>query len=157
MPQDTVGLAPDAASVGQARRLVRAHCQSVHADAAATDDATLLASELVTNAVIHARTPLHLTVEVTGRTLRVCVQDRHPALPRPRQYSLDRATGRGLRLLETLASAWGVQRVTDHEHPGKVIWFELPLQTRSDVDDDELPAAFAEALDADWMEHVDPL
>ena len=157
MPQATLGLAPDATSVGAARRVIRAHCHAAHADAAATDAATLLVSELVTNAVIHARTPLHLTVEVLGDRLHVAVRDRHPSLPRARQYSLDRATGRGLRLLETLASAWGVQRVTAEEHPGKVIWFELPLQTGSDVDDDELSAAFAQALDPDWMEHVDPL
>ena len=144
-------------SVSAARQLVRERCDRWGADDAATDAAVLLASELVTNAVLHARTPMTITVAHGDGTIRVEVRDAHPALPQTRRYNLDTATGRGLRLLETMASAWGVLKVPHAEQPGKIVWFELPLRTDESVDDVQLSAAFQDVLEISWLEERDPL
>jgi anti-sigma regulatory factor (Ser/Thr protein kinase) len=144
-------------SVPAARQLVREQCDAWGADAAASDAAVLLASELVTNAVLHARTPLTITVMRGQGSIRVEVRDSHPALPEPRRYNVDLATGRGLRLMETLASAWGVLKVPHADRPGKIVWFELPLRTDESVDDAQLAAAFQDVLEVDWLDGVDTL
>lgn len=146
-----LSLSAQPASVPTARRLVRDRCEQWGADAAASDAAVLLASELVTNAVLHARTPLTLTVGGGDGTIRVEVRDWHPALPQARRYNVDTATGRGLRLLETIASAWGVLKVPSAEQPGKIVWFEVPLETDAAVDEAQLAAAFEDVLVVDWM------
>jgi len=89
--------------------------------AGACDDAVALVSELATNAVIHARTPFTITVSRDGDTIRVGVHDRSAVSPRRRAYGLDATTGRGLRLVATIASNWGI----DAEPGGKVVWFEV--------------------------------
>lgn len=89
-----------------------------------TDDIALLTSELVTNAILHARTDLVLEVSVMGSTVRVCVSDQGPGKPLVRSFSATAGSGRGLRLLDTLSSDWG----TDvHPHGGKSIWFEIDV------------------------------
>jgi anti-sigma regulatory factor (Ser/Thr protein kinase) len=111
------------ASVGAARRLVR----KVAADAADVDDdileaAELLVSELVSNAVMHAGTPIDLMVSVSdGPELTVNVSDGSPHQPVPRHYERTASTGRGLRLVEDLSDEWGV---TVRE-TGKTVWFRV--------------------------------
>jgi anti-sigma regulatory factor (Ser/Thr protein kinase) len=85
-----------------------------------------LISELATNAVIHARTEFTVELSRHGDTLRVCVRDASPAQPGMRRYADDSTTGRGLRLVDSMASDWGVQPIT----VGKIIWFELDLAQR---------------------------
>ncbi len=87
--------------------------------------AASLVSELATNCVIHARTPF--TVEVVERhdAVRVCVTDTSPVQARVRRHSLDSTTGRGLRLVASLATAWGAEG----DRNGKTIWFEVSAQT----------------------------
>ncbi len=141
--------------VGEARRFVRAHAPDLPPD---TEDALLLlTSELVTNAVLHARTPMTITVSEGDGTIRVEVRDAHPALPQTRRYNVDTATGRGLRLLETMASAWGVLKVPHAQQPGKIVWFEVPLRTDETVDDAQLAAAFQDVLEIAWLDETDPL
>jgi anti-sigma regulatory factor (Ser/Thr protein kinase) len=118
----------DAASVGAARRLVRA--QLAQADrprstlqAEVADAAGLLVSELVTNAIMHARTPVEVRVSVTDTVLRAEVSDGSQTLPAPRRPIGLAGTGRGLQLLEQVATRWGVLS-TD---TGKTVWFELML------------------------------
>lgn len=90
------------------------------------DDALLLTSELVTNAVLHARTGVRLSV-VTGTTgIHVEVADDDPGLPRQRTADLDDLGGRGLALVAALAGDWGVRLAP----PGKVVWFDLPTPPR---------------------------
>jgi anti-sigma regulatory factor (Ser/Thr protein kinase) len=154
--RDTVGsvdlsLSAQPASVPAARQLVRQRCEDWGADSAASDAAVLLASELVTNAVLHARTPMTLTVAAGEGTIRVEVRDWHPALPQARRYNVDTATGRGLRLLETIASAWGVLKVPSAAQPGKIVWFEVPLVTDASVDEALLAAAFQDVLVVEWL------
>lgn len=106
----------------------------------ACDDAASLVSELATNAVIHARTPFTLVVSRIEDNVRVSVHDGSAVLPRRRAYGLDAATGRGLRLLATMSSNWGIEAETG----GKVVWFELPCEGNGDLpgwyDDMELDA-----------------
>jgi hypothetical protein len=88
-------LDPVPASVGQARSLVWESMAGFDGDA--RDVALLLTSELVTNAILHARTPVHLGVLVDGDRALVCVADRLPESPAlsARAHSHDRPGGRG--------------------------------------------------------------
>lgn len=89
------------------------------------EPAVLLVSELVTNAVLHARTALAVEVERTTRTVRVVVQDGSRRRPQQRLHEVTAATGRGLGLLDAVAWRWGCD---DSPAPyTKAVWFELPL------------------------------
>nr|WP_246339950.1 ATP-binding protein [Streptomyces lunaelactis] len=84
--------------------------------------AELLASELVTNALIHTDHGAVVTATVAASTLRVEVRDFVAGLPVPRVPTADLGTnGRGLVLVQSLADAWGVRT----HGVGKVVWFEL--------------------------------
>lgn len=86
------------------------------------DAATLLVSELVTNAIVHARTPIDLDVVAGALGLRVAVRDHSPTRPTPRHYGRSATTGRGLALVELMSDRHG----TDSDPAeGKTVWFEL--------------------------------
>ena len=85
------------------------------------DVAILLVTELVTNAVLHAGTPVEVAVDDDGGRVRFEVSDGSPAVPTPRRHSIDAATGRGLRLVASLSTDWG----TEATATGKRIWFVL--------------------------------
>jgi anti-sigma regulatory factor (Ser/Thr protein kinase) len=94
-----------------------------------TDTAQLLISELVTNAVIHGRSPVTVTADLSDGLLRVEVSDdnsRHPELRRADDRALD---GRGMHIVDLLAARWGV---TDAPL-GKVVWFELDSSSAQDA------------------------
>lgn len=124
--------APESSSVPAARRFVTQTLQAWQLPAAA-DAAEMLVSEVCTNAVLHARTSY--TVEISrgefgdGDVVRVRVIDASSALPRQRSYENDSTTGRGIRLVDTLSSRWGVDRLTsvDGGGPGKVVFFDIPV------------------------------
>jgi anti-anti-sigma regulatory factor/anti-sigma regulatory factor (Ser/Thr protein kinase) len=86
--------------------------------------AELLADELVANAVIHARTPLRLRLELRGDLLHIGVHDASPRLLRLVPPDPDADFGRGLQLVERLATAWGVHR---RPEGGKIVWCTLRL------------------------------
>jgi anti-sigma regulatory factor (Ser/Thr protein kinase) len=103
------------------------------------DDAVLLVSEVVTNAVIHARTPLRLFLHDRPHLVRVEVEDASPDQPVTTTTTTSapdalRASGRGLELVERLADAWGVES----RRTGKVVWFEL-ADVDGPVDDVRVP------------------
>ena len=85
------------------------------------DAGRLLASELVTNAVLHARTGMTLVVRRMRNGVRIEVHDGSPLAPVVRNYEDGAMTGRGLSLVQELATRWGV----DREATGKTVWFEL--------------------------------
>ncbi len=87
------------------------------------EDVDLLVSELVTNAVMHAHSSPQVIVQVHGTTLRVEVHDESPVVPALRDADDGRPGGRGLRILDRLASDWGVER----RPGGKSVWFHVPL------------------------------
>jgi len=95
-------------------------------------DAELLVSELVTNAVLHSRGEVTLTLAVADGLLEVGVADVGRRLPP--QRGLDRSAGgppwtaeggRGLRLVDRLSSEWGVATLAR----GKQVWFRLEVGT----------------------------
>ncbi|MEV5177374.1 ATP-binding protein [Streptomyces flaveolus] len=91
--------------------------------AGAADDALLLLSEILTNAVAHAQGPIGVHACRTDTALTVEISDRSPHLPQPRPAAEDEESGRGLLLVRALADDWGV-RPTDE---GKTTWFSLKM------------------------------
>jgi anti-sigma regulatory factor (Ser/Thr protein kinase) len=86
------------------------------------DTVALLVTELVTNAVLHACTPLQLQIETRSDHVRLCVEDTSERQPELRNYATDAVTGRGLALVEALSSSWGVETTPT----GKTVWCEIP-------------------------------
>ena len=86
------------------------------------DSATLLVSELVTNAIVHARTPIEVAVVATAATVYVGVSDSSGQLPARRDYGTQATTGRGLALVDLIAARHGTET---HDDGGKTVWFEL--------------------------------
>jgi len=88
------------------------------------DTAQLLLTELVSNAVRHSDHRIAVRLHVCGPRLRVEVEDTSDRLPVMRDQEDAATEGRGLRLVDSLADAWGVQMVAR----GKAVWFEVTLQ-----------------------------
>ena len=88
-------LAATPRSAGDARRFVRGRLADADRDAW-SDAASLAASELVTNAVLHAHTEVELAVVTAADHVRIEVRDDNPALPAARSYDDHATTGRGL-------------------------------------------------------------
>jgi anti-anti-sigma factor len=128
--RDELPLAPTATAPAAARLYVRdvlQYWRLALPDQEVIDRAELLADELVTNAVVHARTPLRLRLELRGDCLHIAVHDAGPRLLRLVPNHPDAKAGRGLRLIDRLASAWGVDR---RPGEGKVVWCMLRLWQR---------------------------
>ncbi|MEI5008201.1 PAS domain S-box protein [Streptomyces sp. PmtA] len=87
------------------------------------DEAQLLASEVVTNAIQHGQGPVRLLMRRNSTELTVEVSDHSHLPPQPRLAAADDESGRGLILVETLAGSWGVRPTDD----GKTTWFTLHL------------------------------
>ena len=85
------------------------------------DDAELLTSELVANAVLHARTAFRVSVDLDGDRLRVEVHDASDDAPVRRDPGPRATGGRGVLIVDALADRWGVEPDGD----GKAVWFEL--------------------------------
>ena len=112
----------DATEHREVRRLVR-ELLSGHNHDIVVDDAVLVTAELVSNAHKHGRAPraCRLMLVADGRRLRVEVDDASAAQPQLRTPDLD--GGRGLILVDRLATVWGVHNAATH----KTVWAELTL------------------------------
>jgi anti-sigma regulatory factor (Ser/Thr protein kinase) len=108
-------------SPGQARRFVQRQL-SDWGLGGLVDDISLVTTELVTNAVLHAHSELEVVLKV-GDRVRLEVHDRSARLPAMRTSSTLTATGRGLRLVELVAGSWGA----DPTGAGKVVWCEFAV------------------------------
>jgi PAS domain S-box-containing protein len=86
------------------------------------ESATLLVSELVTNAILHARTSIEVAVAATAATVYVGVRDSSGQLPARRDYGTRATTGRGLALVDLIAARHGTET---HDDGSKTVWFEL--------------------------------
>lgn len=115
----------DTGAPASARRLVREMCPKWQVADGQADTAEFVVGELVSNAVEHACTGVWLTLERGPRGLRVSVRDGSPVgFPGPVQRSTDplgQVRGRGLELVESLTTAWGV----DVQPDGNTVWAEI--------------------------------
>lgn len=91
--------------------------QERHADTAA-----LLVSELVTNAIVHARSSVQLRVAMLDSTIRVEVHDHGGEAPHLVESDPGEPGGYGLPLVNSLADEWGCELI---DGDGKRVWFEL--------------------------------
>jgi anti-sigma regulatory factor (Ser/Thr protein kinase) len=123
---ERIVLAPESASVPRARRFVADQLSDLAVET--VDLARLLVSEVVTNAVLHARTAATLIVDRGDSTVKVQVEDSNPLLPVIRSHGPEAGTGRGLQVLDRLASDWG----TNQHKGGKVVWFEIPTSLEAE-------------------------
>jgi anti-sigma regulatory factor (Ser/Thr protein kinase) len=107
-------------SPGDARRFVGGLLVGV-TTAGVIAEATLLTSELVTNALVHAGSPMVVKVVVAGASFRIEVSDSGAGIPAVASVDPTAVGGRGLALVRDMSSAWGV---TQHG-TGKTVWFSL--------------------------------
>jgi anti-sigma regulatory factor (Ser/Thr protein kinase) len=121
---------PAAASV--ARLFVRCLCEEWGVGSVA-DVAELLSSELVTNAVLHARSSIELEAARTASALRVDVRDvgRGQVQPKAQPAPTEAEGGRGLSIVASLAQSWGVEESSG----GKSVWFTLAAPREAPDDD----------------------
>ncbi|WP_046731279.1 SpoIIE family protein phosphatase [Streptomyces humi] len=117
-------LAPVARNVSVARRFVRSVLDGAAPEVA--DTAELLAGELMTNVVIHARTEAEVRVWAVDGRAQVRVTDHRPECGLvPHDRHAYACTGRGLALVEELATGHGVHSTEDR----KTVWFEVRPRT----------------------------
>jgi serine phosphatase RsbU (regulator of sigma subunit)/anti-sigma regulatory factor (Ser/Thr protein kinase) len=138
MTSTSASLPADQRSPAQARRHLRAALAPAGLEHV-LDDALVLVTELVTNAVVHAGTAVELHLDTTAPGLRVEVVDHGPGssltLRAPAPESSE--SGRGLHILDALASRWG----TTHGPGSKSVWFELDRPVPSPAASPARPAA----------------
>ncbi|MER7458544.1 ATP-binding protein [Micromonospora sp. NPDC126480] len=117
----TVDLPPVVGSARQARQLVCDGCARWGV-AELTEPGCIAVTELVNNAVAHARTPMTVRLAPRDSTLHLAVRDHSSRLPAFTGLApLHTAGGRGLLLIDTVARRWGATPVPD----GKVVWCVL--------------------------------
>jgi anti-sigma regulatory factor (Ser/Thr protein kinase) len=90
-------------------------------EASVIELAVLLVSELVTNAVVHARGAICLTVHTDAHWVRIEVEDPGHRRPVLRSATLDEVDGRGLLVVDKFATDWGTEQRATH----KLVWFEI--------------------------------
>ncbi|MEU7474563.1 ATP-binding protein [Lentzea sp. NPDC042327] len=115
----TLAIEDDVSELRRARDWVREQLTGLTADQA--EDVVLAADELVSNALRHGAAPRTLTLLLRPGSLRFEVEDGEPAPARPREGTT--TGGRGLTLVDALATDWG-QQPTGR---GKVVWAEFTL------------------------------
>jgi anti-sigma regulatory factor (Ser/Thr protein kinase) len=119
----TFPLPPSLDAPALARRYVVEHAANLPENV--VEDAVLLVSELVTNAVRHGHPNIFLRLRIDPPRIGVAVEDRGEALPvvPPVEPDPTVPSGRGLLIVDAMATAWGVDPA--ELSPGKIVWFEL--------------------------------
>jgi two-component sensor histidine kinase len=120
--REVFSLAPSRRAPAQARAAVREFTGST-VPSETSQTAELLVSELVTNALTHGRGTItvHLEHGASGLVVTVCDDDpSHPEVPPQVPLALG---GRGLHMVEVLATEWGI--APNLSGPGKGVWFRL--------------------------------
>ena len=102
------------------------------------DDTLLLVSELCSNVIRHAGTPMVVGVvwEPTAHLVHVGVRDDSSGMPSVRTPGELAQSGPGLRIVDAVAQRWGVQPLP----AGKIVWFELRVGARRPADPAPVPA-----------------
>ena len=124
-----LALPADPTSAGAARRSLAAYCRDQNAPAELTQDALLVISELVTNAVLHACTPAIAWAEYDAGAITVAVVDGSASLPSLLAPSARRESGRGVAIIDELGATWGLIRTS----LGKIIWVNIRQGAGSQV------------------------
>ena len=121
-PPAELRLPTDERAPGAARKFLKGvSCRTHHARV--LDEAELLVSELVTNAVVHGAPPITVEVSCDGSAgLAVSVSDLSPDLPEPRDADPYAEGGRGIHLVDLISDRWGVE---ERDGDGKQVWFRL--------------------------------
>ena len=117
-----IRLAPETASLPGLRQLLRRLLSSWRMPELCGGDIELLATEVATNAMVHTDSMVTVIVRYLGPVVRVEVGDGSREVPAPTTPDAEAPHGRGLVLVEALASDWGVAPT----RTGKRVWFEVP-------------------------------
>jgi anti-sigma regulatory factor (Ser/Thr protein kinase) len=93
-------------------------------------DATLVVSELATNALVHASSPFRISIARLASAVRIAVHDASAVAPLRRSAPPDATGGRGMTLVAAVAQRWGTEAVAGDAcgsggGGGKVVWAEL--------------------------------
>lgn len=102
-----ITLAPQPRSVAAARRFVREHLD-FHDLQTLEEDVILVASELATNAVVHAGTPFTVTITASADTVILSVKDDSSAQPIRGDAEVGDSAGRGLAIVDVVSRDWGM-------------------------------------------------
>ena len=114
-------LAPDPTSSRAARHIVADWCISEGIIGDVVDTLLLLTAELVTNAVLHGRSEVVLSLGRRGAHVRVGVGDENTRVPLRSAPDPEALNGRGMALVEALSDDYGVE-VSSY---GKTVWFDV--------------------------------
>lgn len=117
----TLQIGPEVDGVALARQLLREHCRAWGCEGV-LDDALVVATELVTNALVHAGPLCEFRVVLSEGVLRLQVSDSGVGMPDPRAARDTDEGGRGLLLVSALCAAWGTVELPA---TGKVVWAEI--------------------------------
>jgi anti-sigma regulatory factor (Ser/Thr protein kinase) len=92
------------------------------------DPVRLVASELATNALVHAQTAFSVSLEASDQTVVLTVRDDSLALPTPRAAKAMDPSGRGLTIVDLISHDWG----TNEDRAGfKAVWASFALRATS--------------------------
>jgi anti-sigma regulatory factor (Ser/Thr protein kinase) len=123
-PQDLLTLDRDTSAVPTARAWLADFLGEHHIESRICDDATLIASEMVTNALRHGTGGVVIRVTITpGREIRLAVIDSGDGMPQVQPKDPSRIGGLGLRIVEEIADDWGVSKFPG----GTTVWAVLGL------------------------------
>jgi hypothetical protein len=89
------------------------------------DPVRLVASELATNALVHAQTAFTVTLGTFAETVLLTVRDRSGALPTRRCAQATDSAGRGLEIVDIVSLAWGI---TEDPAGSKAVWASFPIR-----------------------------
>ncbi len=117
---------PVVGAIAPARHWATKHFRAAGVHGHVLDVLILLVSEVVTNAVSHALPPVSLHLTVTDDQARVEVYDRAQDVPVVLDPPPSARGGRGVALVDQLATDWGTVQLNDG-NPLKLVWFELDL------------------------------
>jgi anti-sigma regulatory factor (Ser/Thr protein kinase) len=115
-----LSLTVEPASVAEGRQFVREVLDGWNL-VALREAVVLVASELITNTLLHTDSPPTVQLMKVPGGLRLEIEDESGTHPRKRSYAADATTGRGMLLVESMSSRWGTEPVPG----GKVVWCEF--------------------------------
>jgi CheY-like chemotaxis protein/anti-sigma regulatory factor (Ser/Thr protein kinase) len=110
----------DVSTVPLAREFVRQWLHDLAADHV-FDEASLIVTELATNAVLHADSPYEVRLSRTDGVIRIEVADADAGTPEPQPFSAVAESGRGIVIVSAISASWGIEA----QPHGKVTWAEL--------------------------------